>query len=310
MLSYYAKHSPNESFQRFTTSRHDGVWVYGDEVKAEDLQQVARQYNLNSNIVRDVTDTAERPRVECADGSLYVFLRTPHRTKRGEVSTTPLLAIATPAVYLTLAERNIFTPETIFEGSTAVRSSDTMTLLLTTFTAVIKEYEELVHLTAHSVKDVSRRLRTHEVSNKDFIHFVTIEDNLNEYHMNLEGMLVVAKRLAENKHQLLSSDDVEMVEDIILYIGQLLSAVSSHSQSVTSIRNAYSTIANHTLNQRMKTLTVLTVLITLPNVIYGMYGMNVALPLADQPWIYGAIVVFTFLLIFVVWGLAKRFKVF
>ena len=60
----------------------------------------------------------------------------------------------------------------------------------------------------------------------------------------------------------------------------------------------------------MKTLTVLTVLIALPNVFYGMYGMNVPLPFEKEPWAYGAIVLFTVLLIFLVYSLAKRFRVF
>ena len=76
------------------------------------------------------------------------------------------------------------------------------------------------------------------------------------------------------------------------------------------LRNAYSTIANNTLNHRMKTLAVLTVLITLPNVIYGMYGMNVALPFAEQPWAYMAIVVFTILIILIAYLLVRRLKVF
>jgi len=77
-----------------------------------------------------------------------------------------------------------------------------------------------------------------------------------------------------------------------------------------SIRNAYSTIADNSLNIRIKKLTVLTVLITLPNVFFGMYGMNVLLPFQDSPWAYGVIVGFTGILILLVYVLAKRFRLF
>jgi Mg2+ and Co2+ transporter CorA len=60
----------------------------------------------------------------------------------------------------------------------------------------------------------------------------------------------------------------------------------------------------------MKTLTVLTILIALPNVFYGMYGMNVSLPFADQPWAYAVVVLFTFVLIIAVYLLARRFRIF
>ena len=86
--------------------------------------------------------------------------------------------------------------------------------------------------------------------------------------------------------------------------------LSSHSQSVESIRNAYSTVANNALNQRMKTLTVFTVLIALPNVFYGMYGMNVVLPYADSSWAYAVIVSFTIILLLAVYLLGKRLRIF
>jgi magnesium transporter len=44
------------------------------------------------------------------------------------------------------------------------------------------------------------------------------------------------------------------------------------------------------LNNRIKTLTVLTILLTIPTVVSSLYGMNVALPLAENPYAFGAVV--------------------
>ena len=58
----------------------------------------------------------------------------------------------------------------------------------------------------------------------------------------------------------------------------------------------------------MKILTAATVIIALPNVLYGMFGMNVDLPFQNAPWAYGVIVLLTLVLtltIFLV-GRAKR----
>jgi Mg2+ and Co2+ transporter CorA len=41
-----------------------------------------------------------------------------------------------------------------------------------------------------------------------------------------------------------------------------------------------------------------------------MYGMNVILPFADQPWAYGAITLFAVALIAIVYLLAKRLRIF
>jgi magnesium transporter len=282
------------------------VWIHGDRVTEADLETLSGLYRMDMNILRDVLDENELPRIEMRDGGLYVFVRTVQHGKHGRIYTTPVLMVLKDSVLANLST-SIADDQGLATPSMIAQTSDTTGLLLGTFAMVISEYEQLMQHTARHIKDTGQRLRNHEVTNEDFIKFVTVEDNLNEYHMNLSSMQVVAQRLEEI---LLNSDDSEAIEDILLYIRQLLVAIESHNQSIVSIRNAYGTIANNVLNQRMKTLTALTVLIALPNVFYGMYGMNVTLPFQHEPWMYGAIVVFTFLLIFTVYWVARRLHIF
>ncbi|MFZ2835843.1 Magnesium transport protein CorA [compost metagenome] len=309
MIRYYAKHSLNEDFQLLKTPRQDNVWLFATDVNLAEVEEVSSRYQFDHNITRDVLDRDELPRIEYKNDTLYVFLRSATRNKRGEVITSPLLSVVQPTVFATMMPGSALNPETIMQTELMIRD-DTTVLLLNTFARVVADYESLIHRTAHYIKDTGHRLRTHDVNNRDFIRFVTIEDNLNEYTMNLDGMLAVASRLQENKHELFTTNDVEAIEDIILYLKQLLVAVESHSQSITSIRNAYSTIANNTLNQRMKILTMLTVLIALPNVFYGMYGMNIDLPFQNEPWAYTAIIGFTALLLVTIAFVAFRKRFF
>ncbi len=311
MLSYYTKRSKGEGFHKTSAPHEYTSWIHGSSITREELDGLVGRYGLTPNIVHDVRDVHELPRVEYGDkGYLYMFLRVPRMTKRGEVETAPLLAIIRGRLLLTLANGEAFQPEALMQKDQLNLAATSTQLALLSVTAVVTEYEELIHKTSRDIKDVSHRLRKHDVTNRDFVHFVTIEDNLNEYTTNLDGMQALMKHLRENRRQVFSLGDEEMIDDILLHIQQLLVAVSSNLQSVTSIRNAYSTIANNSLNQRMKTLTVLTVLIALPNVFYGMYGMNVTLPFAEQPWAYSAVVVFTIIIIIVVYILARRFKIF
>jgi magnesium transporter len=285
--------------------------VHASSVTDNELNVLIERYGLLRNTVRDVRDTQELPRVEYGDkGHLYMFLRVPRSTRRGDIVANPLLVVVRDKIFLTIGSNDIFQPDSIISEGRANTATTPLYLALLTFAAVITEYESHIHQITRIVRDVSHRLRTHDVTNSDFVRFVTIEDNLNECGTNLDGMLALARHLRENRRQLFTVNDEEMVDDILLHIQQLLVAVSSQRQSITSIRDAYSTIANNALNQRMKTLTVLTILIALPNVFYGMYGMNVSLPFADQPWAYAVVVLFTFVLIIAVYLLARRFRIF
>jgi magnesium transporter len=306
MLKYYVKRSNGEQFQPVETPPPAHVWVRGEQVTEKELTLLAERYTLNANILRDVLDRNELPRIETREDGLYVFVRSVARGKHGKITTTPVLLALKGTIFasLTPSDVNVYNHAT---SGVVVPLHRTPSLMLDTFAAIVSEYEELMQHTSHSIHDTAQRLRSHEVTNDDFIRFVTVEDNLTEYKMNLEGMLVVAERLKETFS---TNGDAEAVEDIRLYIRQLLVAIASYNQSIMSIRNAYGTIANNVLNQRMKTLTVLTLLVALPNVFYGMYGMNIALPFAEEPWAYGAILLLTLVIVVMVVLIAKRRNIF
>lgn len=309
MIAYYAKRSESEVFDRFTRPVHSGTWIDGNNLTVEELNNIVKLYELERNIAYDVRDRQELSRVEMAGNDVYVFLRTPWLAKSGHVTSAPLLAVVKKNQFLTLGFYNTVSPELVARSAlSSLKRYTSSDLLLGVIATCVAQYQDLLKHTERSINDTASRLKSHEVTNRDFVHFVVVEDNLTTYRINLSGILSVAQRLKENRGEKLHIDQ-EAIEDISLQIQQLLVAVESYRGRVESIRNAYSTIANNTLNQRMKTLTVLTVLIALPNVFYGMYGMNVVLPFQHEPWAYLAVVGFTALLILIVYFIAKRFKV-
>lgn len=307
MLHYYAKKSFNEEPQLVDTAPTERAWVYGSEVTDEELAHLTEHYQLDGNILNDVRDRHELPRAEYSNGILYVFIRTPYLTKKGNVRTTAFLAILKGSLLITLSTKTYITP-TDFFAHTQVDMKSTKHVFLQLVGYVTTLYGEYIHTTGKYVRNTEARLYSHEVTNKDFIKFVTVEHDLNDYKTNLTAMQVLLNRLHENRHDTFVDRDCEYIEDMVLLINQLLVSVDSHAQTVNSIRNAYSTISNNTLNQRMKTLTLLTLLVALPNVFYGMFGMNVLLPFSDEPWAYGAITIFTVVLVVLAYLVVRRLR--
>lgn len=311
MLHYYTRHTPHESFQSVRTPA-DGVWVHMTDPSPSELRELAAGYNLDIHVVQNVADKNELSRSEYRDGIQYVFMRPAIQTGQGEVVTSPFLMIVTPSNFITIASTDALTAHNIMSaGADApLRASDRVAMLLLVMHTIISGYELNIQHADRYIKGIRRKLQNHEVSNRDFVHFVTLEDNLNQYQFSLQDSLALIERMKDNDHTLLDRAQLEQLHDMELYVKQLLSAVATHAKTVDSIQTVYSTIANNTLNQRMKALTILTVLIALPNVFYGMYGMNVLLPFQDASWAFPVIVVFTLCLIIAVYAIAKRFRLF
>ncbi|MGK2896057.1 MAG: magnesium transporter CorA family protein [Candidatus Saccharimonadales bacterium] len=311
MVRYYVKRSQGEEFIQVDSPPRHEVWVDASNLHDQELDYLIDMYGLDRNIVYDVRDHHELPRVEFTEkDDAYIFLRMPVLGRSGRVTTYPLLVVVRPDQFFTLSLGNTVPLDHIKLTSELSREPQPVGLLLSVVISCVMNFDELLKHTERSINDTGNRLRTHEVTNHDFIHFVTVEDNLTTYRMNLGGIKAVMQRLKDTKHDAIPESVTEELDDIGLQIQQLLVAVESYGGRVESIRNAYSTIANNTLNMRMKTLTVFTVLITLPNVFYGMYGMNIALPFMKETWAFTAVVGFTVTLIIFVYLVAKRLRIF
>ncbi len=308
-MEYYQRRSAREHFEPVTRPYAEHmVWVHVPDKKV-DIGQLAETYGLDGNVVRDVYDRHELPRLEYKQGVQYTFIRTPSGANTQSDATVPLLIIIKQGHFFTISPYAPVTPARITQFL-ATQTDRPAALAVATMAAVVAEYETRVNTLEEKIAGARKRLRSHEVKNADFVEFVTIGDRLSEYGSSLESLAGIAQHLLANRHQLFTARDLEAIEDLALHTKQLLASISASSTTIASIQGAYSTIANNILNQRMKALTVITVLLAIPNVFYGMYGMNVKLPLQGEPWAYPAITGGTLLLILLVYILAKRYRLF
>ncbi|UTX50998.1 magnesium transporter CorA family protein [Candidatus Saccharibacteria bacterium TM7i] len=308
MVRYFVKKSFNEELQEVKTFPDGHAWLYGSEVTEAKLAQVAEETNLDLNILRDVRDVHELPRVEYSKGATYVFVRIPRALKNGPGLAVPLLFVIRGDLLVTLSTAKYFTPDELaLKYRFSMRS--TTSVFLQVLSHIFSQYGHDIQKTTGYIHSVQQRLLTRAISNKDFIKFVGIENTLTEYHTNLEASKVLLDRLAENKHDLLTEKEQEFLDDIILYVQQLTVAVRNDSRTIESIRNTFSTVSNNSLNQRMKTLTLITLFLTVPNMVFGMFGMNVLLPVdTHSPWVFGAIIVGSITFIVLAYLMVRRYK--
>lgn len=305
-VGYFARRSKNEPLEKIVKPRGE-TWIH---IFGRDLStvEIAEQFSLNPDIVRDVMDYHELPRLEIDNGVNYLFIRVPiYSPENGK--TVPLLIIMAPNLFLTISVDSHFDPLKVDPFLTH-RTNNLSIFLPSVVAYTVYEFETRIQQLAEKIASARKRLARREVKNADFVEFVEIEDSLNGYRGSLEGLLSVINQLEASPNGNLTSYSRDYINDIKLHIGQLLVSINSNINTMKSIHSAYSTIANNVLNQRMKTLTTITILLAIPNVFYGMYGMNIALPIQHESWAFIAIIGLTAMLIFLTYLIAKRKRLF
>jgi len=177
---------------------------------------------------------------------------------------------------------------------------------------ISEQYDSLISGMGRQVKGIRAHLRAQdkELSDQDFINFVTIEDELNEFLASLLPTNATFRRLLRGRHIPLFEEDQDIVEDLLLNNEQSIEACNSGIKSIVGIRDAHSSISANRLNRTMKILAIATIGIAIPNMFFGMYSMNVLMPLQHEPYMFWIIMSFTVAVTAFVFIFGRRKRVF
>lgn len=289
MIKYYhktlraAEVSEKDDFQR-------GAWVYVEAPTEDEITMLANRFKLEIGNLEDAIDEDEQPRLEREDGQSYIFVRFAYKKQNGEVDTAPLLIIFGGEYVITVAPVPLPAANWLLGSQAAFATTQRAKLVLLLLQQVSEQYDAYISQTSRKIKQIRSRLRSHGITNQDFIDFATIEDELNEFLGSLQPNNATLRRLLVGKHIPLFDEDQDIVEDILLNNEQSIEASNANLKSITNIRDAYSAISSNNLNRTITLLTIATVLIALPNVFFGMYGMNVHLPFEHAKYAFEFIV--------------------
>jgi magnesium transporter len=308
MLKYYYKSKGSDKLEELDTLKK-GTWVYVENPSKNEIDTLITSHGLDEGLVSDALDEDEMPRFE-RDGELvYVYVRAAIALPDGAFDTLPLLIVYGPDSVITISLRKLphFAP--FFGNKLEFNTTQRTRLMLQILNQFAEQYDKYITTTSKQIKVIRNRLRGHEIRNKDFIDFVTIEDEINEFLAALLPASATLRRMKLGRSIDLREDDLDIVEDLELSITQSIETCRSNTKSIINIRQAYSSISSNNLNRSIKILTIVTVMITLPNIFFSMYGMNISLPYADAEWAFGALFAVVLFVLIVAYIILKRKRV-
>ncbi len=285
MIKYYFKSLRSERVQQLDAYK-PGTWVYVEAPSHDEVDELVTQFGLEAGHLQDALDEDEMPRLEKEGEQSYIFVRFAYKTSDGELVTAPLLFVFSGDLVMTVSQVRLPSLDAFLSGKISFATTQRAKLILLILQQIVDQYDGFISRTSKQIKLIRSRLRGHEISNQDFIDFVMIEDELNEFLSSLMPTNATLRRLLLGRYMPLFAEDQDIVEDLLLNNEQSIEACNSNMQSIIHIREAYTSISSNNLNRTMKILTAATVLIALPNVFYSMYGMNVHLPWQWEPWFY------------------------
>lgn len=281
MITHFYKSLRSTELQQSDEYRR-GTWVYAENPSEDELTQLASKFNLEPGYLEDALDQDEQPRLEREGDQVYIFVRYAFRKSNGDVDTAPALIVFGGEYVILVSKDHVPAIDAFLRGRITFATTQRAKFVLQLLVAMSNQYDNFINQTSRKIKAVRSRLRGRGITNLELVDFVVIEDELNEFLSSLQPMNATLRRMLAGKHLPLHEDDQDIVEDLLLSNEQSIEGSKANLRSISNIREAYSAISANNLNRTIELLTVATVALQIPNVVYALFGTNVHIPFEGE----------------------------
>jgi len=282
----------------------------------ESLQKLSEELNIPDDFLMDSIDINEKSRYERDDDVKLIVINTP-------IPNTEDNAIDSDSLYITIPIGIILTMDKIITISsfpnplmewferTVVKNlnSDDRELF------VLKVLERNVAYYTHYLKEINRRIADIEKElynssrNAELSKLLDIQKSLVYFVTDLRANeLVMMKMQRTNFLGLDDEEEEDMIQDIIIDNSQALEMGNVYTNILSSTMDAMGSIISNNLNQVMRLLTSVTIVLMVPTLVASFYGMNVDLPLQDRAYSFPIVVGISLVLSFLIVWLFMRKK--
>lgn len=298
---------------RVVSSIKDWTWVKLTAPTEKEIDDVAKALGLDPDDLMAAKDPEEKTRLEHEDAYSLILIDVPTHEKRHGIetyNTIPLGIIVLPKNIVTVCaeDTSVLTPfhaGRVRGFSTRMRISFVYQIMLRTSLL----YQRALTIIDRKRTEFEEHIDTMDDAN-DLVRLHELESTLVYLSTSLRGNGSVLSRLARSERLHPGPEDEDILDDAIIENQQAVEMAQIYRDIIDGTRDLMSSVMDSRLNNVMQRLTSITLILSIPTVISGLYGMNVDLnwmPLALTPHGFGIICFATSILcvVLAIW-LAQR----
>ncbi len=304
MIEFYIKTIKQRKIKKIPNFEK-GCLIYVKEPTLEEVENLSKNFSLDKSLLKDALDPNEIPRIETKDEVRYIFLRAPLQEEK-TITTVPFLFIIAPQFCLLMAQKKIPFLEKFLFTQEEFYTTQKLKFFLQILSAVGNKYEFFVLKISKRIRSLGLSIK--EVEEKDIFQLLNFEMIFQDFTISLSNLKALFSKLLYLEKLDFYPEDKELINDILLQIDELQSIMVSNLKNIIHIREIHEIVLSNKINQAMKLLTALTVIVAIPTIIASFYGMNVHLPLAKNPFSFWILLLVTIVFVAILVYIFRRKK--
>ena len=294
MINYFK--SENGKVQKID-SMQEGCWVDIVEPTAEERLWLQQELEIVPEFVRSAFDDEETAHVDFDEdtGQVLVIVDCPFVEDESESVDKSIVQYDThPLSFVFVPEQEYFVTLSLRRNETIAdfahgRYRDVYTgrrtrFLLQMLLRITQRYLVCLRSINRQIREYERTLRR-TMRNSELMKMLGLEKSLVYFSTSLKGLESTAARIGNGRVLDLYEEDHELLDDVNIEIRQALEMCTIYSNILNGITDTFSSGISNNLNITMRTLTIITLIMAIPTIIFSFYGMNVeGLPLIEWFW--------------------------
>lgn len=264
----------------------DGTWVCVTAPTELELNYLETRLKILPEFLRYPLDEEERPRLEKEEQQVLMIIRIPFPAGSGlyvKYETIPIGIIITEENVITIC----LVDHPIFEEFIAFANKSKTFDLEKPVTFLLNFFFLATNLYLKFLRQIDRTIEEYEeaifraLTNEEFLRMLSLEKTLTYFNTSLQGNDMVLTKLQSGRYLRLTEEEAELLEDVQIENKQAVEMTKVFISILSNTMDAYASIINNNVNVIMKFLASMAIILSIPTIIYSMYGMNIPLPFQE-----------------------------
>lgn len=259
-------------------------WINIENPTDDEKNYLFNELQIPQAFFNDINDIDERPRIEIENDWHLIIFRIPVVSEDVKIPfyTIPVGIVFKDEICVTISfHRNEVLSD--FVNYTQRKKTDvkdnfdlTLKLLLSSsiwYLKYLKQVNQKIKLAEDNLEK--------SIKNEELQALLQIEKSLVFFMTSLKGNSIVLHRIKNMRNINL---DAELLEDVDIELRQALEMTNIYSDILTGTMDAYASVISNNMNDIMKKMTSISIILMIPTVIASFYGMNVPNSLQENPF--------------------------
>ena len=289
-----------------------GSWINLVNPSEKEIETVCQNLQIEDEFIRYALDYEEKARIDIEEdeGTILFVVDTPTIEKREETqmyTTVPLgMIIVRDDFFITVSLRANKIIKDLEKGKIrnlqTYKKSRLLLQILYSNSAQFLEYLKQIN----KETEVAEHILKNSTRNEELLKMMNLEKGLVYFQTSLKSNELVMEKTMRGKIIKLYEEDEDILEDAIIENKQAIEMAKIYNDILNSTMDTYASIISNNLNDVMKFLTSITIILAVPTMISSFWGMNVALPLEHNALGFIVMVIISIIATVLVTYLLKR----